>query len=816
MARAPTTSDKRRGKSPSKRPAPRARRKAPARPAKGPAPGASPRRPVTVGRPKRTVKGRLVRLVALLGLLVLGVLAVDVALLWERVGTRMSGRAHDEPARITGIVPRLQPGATASPTAWRTTWQQLGYQEVDSVLGPGQFQMGGTRWVVFPPGEGAHVVSIRARTVKAITRQDDDSPVPALDFPLPALSLLTGDGRERRSVVPLSDIPVHLQRAVVSIEDERFYRHVGIDPRGLGRAMLANLQAGGVSQGGSTITQQLAKNMFLTADRTLLRKSQEALIAGILEVRYGKDRILEAYLNEIYLGQRGGFAILGVSEAARAWFGKDVGALTLPESALLAGAIHAPNRLAPWKHAEAARERRDRVLERMRRLEAAPTAEIDAALAAPVVVSHPRTVARTAPWFVDGLVLSLRERYTPEALHRDGLELVTTLDPRLQFAAEDAAADFLATLQADYPALYVGGDGPQLALLALDPRDGAIRAHVGGADYGTSQFDRATDARRQPGSAMKPIVLASALQARWPHLGPDSIVLDVALTVEDAGPGGRSWSPRNWDDRFRGPMTLRRATELSRNLPFVRLGINTGLDRLVETAQVMGIQSPLRPVPSLSIGSQEVSPLELAVAYATLANGGRRVEPRALQGVRARDGAWLERASAHAQVGIDPRVAAVVTNILTGVVDRGTGKRVRTAGFRLPVAAKTGTSNDSRDGWMVGYTPDLVVVAWVGFDQDRSLGLSSTQTAVPLWTAFMLSAEPFLSGDPFQEPSGVRELLDDPLEGVFDGDGSLAGPGTSPPASQGAAREARQRLKKLKREDERRRRQEAKALREMD
>ena len=818
MARGSTT-PKKRGSNKKNTPKPkaRARRKAPARPARGPVKGAkTPRKPQTVGRPKRTFKGRVLRLLGMLGLLVLGALAIDVAILWEKVGTRMAGRAHDEPARITGLVPRLQPGASASAVAWRSTWEQLGYREVDTVRGPGQFQMSGTRWVVFPPGEGAHVVAVRAGAVRDIKRQDDDTTVPALDFPLPALSLLTNDGRERRSVVPLSDIPVHLQRAVVAIEDERFYRHAGVDPRGIARAMLANLQARGVAQGGSTITQQLAKNMFLSADRTLVRKGQEALIAGILEVRYGKDRILEAYLNEIYLGQRGGFAILGMSEAARAWFGKDVGALTLSESALLAGAIHAPNRLAPWKHPKASKERRDRVLNRMRELEAAPAADIDRALAAPVTLTQPQTVARTAPWFVDGLVASIRSRYTPEALHRDGLELVTTLDPRLQRAAEKVASEFLRAFEADHPQLFKGEDSPQIALLALDPQDGSIRAHVGGSSYGVSQFDRATDAKRQPGSAMKPIVLASALQARWPHLGPDSIVLDVALTVEDAGPGGRSWSPGNWDGRFRGPMTLRKATELSRNLPFVRLGMNTGLDNLVETAHVMGIESPLRAIPSLSIGAQEVTPIELAVAYATLANGGRRVEPRMLTGVRARDGAWLERTSAHSQVGIDPRVAAVVTDILTGVVERGTGKQVRDAGFRLPVAAKTGTSNDSRDGWMVGYTPDLVVVAWVGFDQERSLGLPSTRTAVPLWTRFMVSAQPFLQGEAFPHPAGVRDLLSDPLEdeSLFESEPDAAD--ENPRAKARSERQKKRAAKKLKREDEKRRKAEARALREME
>jgi len=762
--------------------------KGPATPRKGKAKSAAP-----VGR-ARPLRRRLVRFALFLCLLGAVALALDVAVLWERVGLRMEGRTHDEPARITGIVPRLAVGEPATSDGWRRTFELLGYREVKpgQVTRPGEFSMAGNRWRVFPTEGDVLDVSVARRQVTSLTRADDSSKVAAADFPLPALSLLTDDGRERRSVVPLDDIPLHLQRAVISIEDERFYKHHGVDPRAVLRATVANVRAGGVAQGGSTITQQLAKNMFLSADRTLVRKVQEGLIAGILEVRYGKDRILEAYLNEIYLGQRGGYAILGVAEASRAWFGKELATLTLDESALLAGAIRAPNRLAPWKHPEDALLRRDAVLDRMARLEAASPDAIAQARSRQLAVAEARNVARSAPWFVDKLVGGVAGRYTPEALHRDGLELVTTLDPRIQRAAEDAVQGFMEHLKSEKPALFAKSQ-PEAALLALDPRTGATRALVGGARYARSQFDRATSARRQPGSAMKPIVLAAAIGARWPRLGPGSLVLDAPLTVEGGGPKGSDWRPGNWDGQFRGPMTLRRATELSRNPPFVRLAMNVGLDEVVETAHAMGIESDLRPIPSLAIGAQELSPLELATAYATLANGGTRVTARTLEGVRDRDGAWLERSSPEAHVGIDPRVAAVVTRILEGVVEDGTGRAVRRAGFSLPVAAKTGTSNDSRDGWMVGYTPDLVVVAWVGFDQDRSLGLASSKTAVPLFTRFIVDVEPWLEGRAFPEPHGVAAVTDEALE--------------TPSAPDAAD---------LRSEDEDRRAAEAAAMRDMD
>ncbi|MCO4771185.1 MAG: PBP1A family penicillin-binding protein [Deltaproteobacteria bacterium] len=798
-----TTPAKTKKKKTAKAPAKRARRRSSPRPAKGPAHAAKgrARSPRPAGKP-RPVRRKLVRLALVLCLFGALVLALDVAVLWERVGDRMEGRAHDEPARITGVVPRLSKGSPATDEGWRRTLTELGYREVPraDIARPGEFSIAGGSWRIFPVGGEVLDVEVKQRRVRSLTTAADGRSVPAADFALPALSLLTDDQRERRSVVPLSDMPRHLQRAVVAIEDERFYKHAGVDPRGIARAAVANLRAGGVAQGGSTLTQQLAKNMFLNADRTLARKVQELVIAGILESRYSKDRILEAYLNEIYLGQRGGYAILGVGEAARAWFGKDIGALTLAESAALAGAIRAPNRLAPWKHPKDSLARRDLVLIKMRDLEAASDASIEQALETSLTVAPARTVSRSAPWFVDGLVSNLAKRYTPEALHRDGLELVTTLDPRFQRAAEDAATDFLERFEADHASLFKGGSSPELALLAMDPRDGSVRALVGGAKYSRSQFDRATSARRQPGSAMKPIVLAAAVGAQWPRLGPGSLVLDAPLSIDGAGPRGAAWRPRNYDDSFRGPMTLRRATELSRNPPFVRLAMNVGLDTVVETAGVMGIESSLRPIPSLAIGSQEVTPLELATAYATLANGGLRVEPRTLEGVRDRNGEWLERSSTKTSVGIDPRVAAVVTKILEGVVEDGTARAVRRSGFSLPVAGKTGTSNNSRDGWMVGYTPDLVVVAWVGFDQDRSLGLSSTKTAVPLWTGFMASVQPWLEGGAFDRPRGLGAVLDEALET----------PLLTPPAP--APTPAR---RDLVREDNHRRANEADAMRGM-
>jgi penicillin-binding protein 1B len=727
----------------------------------------------------------------LLVALVLGgaALALDIAVLAERVATRMDGRAHDVPARVTGFVPRLVRGEAAYEAGWRRTLEAAGYVEG---RGEGSYRLDGARWSFEPRGGEPVEVVVRQRTVRSLRVGGKD--VPAVSVPLPTLSLLTGDDRGRRTVVALSDLPLPLPRAVVAVEDARFHRHAGLDPIGIARAAFRNLRAGAIDEGGSTITQQLAKNMFLSADRNFGRKFQEALIALILEARYGKDRILEAYLNEIYLGQRAGFAVFGIAEAARVWFGKEPAALTVAECALLAGAIHAPNRTVPWKHPEQAKARRDIVLRRMIELEALPQETLLHALREPVRFADAEVARRNAPWFIDRVVESLGDRYAAEALHRDGLEIVTTIDARLQAAAERSVDEFLAALRTERPALWKGGPGPEVAVLALDPRDGAVRAMVGGANYAKSQWNRATEARRQPGSAWKPIVLAAAFDRLWPRVGPGSLVLDAPLSLPGAGPKGSAWQPKNYDDEFHGLMTVRKATEQSRNLPFVRLGQRVGAEAIAEAAYAMGVTSELAAVPSLAIGAVEVTPLELATAYATLANGGRRIAPRSLEGVRDREGGWLERAVEIGEPGIDPRVAAAVTDVLRGVIDDGTAKQVRADGLRIPAAGKTGTTNEGRDTWMIGYTPDLVAVAWVGYDEKRDLGLGSGQAAVPLWSRFLRAAEPFLSGEDFARPK--ERLLDEPL----DPDVLLPPPIPARPALEAEDRERRERERDAMRE----------------
>jgi penicillin-binding protein 1B len=561
--------------------------------------------------------------------------------------------------------------------------------------------------------------------------------------PAVAIAALDGGAMELRIAVRLDQLPDHLIEAVLAIEDQRFHQHHGLDVRRIGGALVANVKAGGITQGGSTITQQLAKNLYLTARRTPLRKVREAAMALVLEARHDEREILEAYLNEIYLGHDGGRAIHGVGAAARFYFGKEPRRITLAESALLAGMIHAPNRYAPSRHPRAARERRDLVLAVMTEQQRVSRSQAERATRAGV----PSRVwpARS----VDGRHFRdhIRSR-VPRRLPRRGIAIHTTLDASMQRIAERAVRQGLDRLR---------HQGVEAALVAINPRSGEVLAMVGGRDYGTSQFDRATAARRQPGSAFKPIVALAALERRDgenPSFTLATYVDDEPLQVRTpSGP----WQPANYDRRFRGRVTVREAMEQSLNVPFARIGLAVGPERIVATAQRLGITSPLSPVPSLALGSSEVTLLELVRAYGVLAAEGALADERTLlsQGRYGQDPEPGDAAPAR-QV-VDPAVAYLVTSTLEGVVARGTGRALNASGRYQSVAGKTGTSNDWRDAWFVAYTPSLVVGAWVGFDDGRSLGTTGAGAALPIVARFLDGIDTGEDWDSFEVPDGITE-----------------------------------------------------------
>jgi penicillin-binding protein 1B len=556
--------------------------------------------------------------------------------------------------------------------------------------------------------------------------------------------------------------------AVLAAEDHRFFEHGGVDGKAVVRAVWVNLRRGEVAQGGSTLTQQLVKNLVLTPKRTWTRKVREAALAAMLEWRYGKTDILEAYLNAIYLGQHGNAGVFGVGAAARAYFGKEVEQVTLAEAALLAGMIRAPNSYSPVQSLDRARERRDTILARMLEVGLIDEAARARAAGEKIRVRSGAGSRRLAPHFLDHVRAQIEPPLADDGWQGGGLRIYTTLDPVLQRAAEAAVSRGLDRLEGRYRHLRRADAAQRLqaALIALDPATGEVRALVGGRDHAQSQFNRAIHARRQPGSAFKPFVYLAALRfgpgGGPPPLTPVSIVSDEPFSMRV---GRDTWSPRNYEDRFEGPVTVRRALEQSLNAATVRVAESVGLDAVIGTARQVGFTSLMQPVPALVLGSFEVSPLELAAAYAALANGGERLSPVAVRAVVGRDGAVVDQAAPTRAAAVRPEEASLLTYLLRGVVDRGTGAVARTLGVEGVVAGKTGTTNDGRDAWFVGYTPRLVVLVWVGFDERDVLRLSGGQAALPIWADFMRAAMTVVPSGSFTVPTTLLFRDVDPTSG---------------------------------------------------
>ena len=598
---------------------------------------------------------------------------------------------------------------------------------------------------------------------RIVDLEADDAELNAIDLDPEVITKLYGKVWEERRIIKLYDLPSLLVKALLAAEDHRFFEHHGIDLWRIVGAFLANWREGDLVQGGSTLTQQLIKNFFLSPERTLGRKLLEICMALIVEHHYSKLEILENYLNEIYLGQRGPRGIFGVWEAARVYFGKEPRDLTLSEMALLAGIIKAPNRYNPSSHLDRALQRRNYVLRRMRELYPSeiPEEDYQAARNAEIVLrqaTHGRN--NRAPYFVDAVRKELEDEYPSEVLTTAGLHIFTSLDMRLQHIAQEAVRNGLAKLEEHYA--HLRRKNPQeclqACLIALQPQTGRIRAMVGGRDYGLSQFNRVTQALRQPGSIFKPVVYLAALTSKGEQrYHPDTLIEDAPFLWEF---GNQEWSPKNYTRRYRGQVSLRSALALSLNAATARLARGIGLDPIRETAWTIGFRSPLPLYPSLSLGAAEVSPFEVAVAFGTLANNGIQVAPRAITSIVNRDSEIVAHESLALTPAISPQDAYTITSMMETVLDWGTAWRTRQLGFTRPAAGKTGTTNDFGDAWFMGYTPDLLAVVWVGFDRRQALGLAGGQAALPIWTEFMkraLEGQPDL---PFVRPA------QEPLESV--------------------------------------------------
>jgi penicillin-binding protein 1B len=574
---------------------------------------------------------------------------------------------------------------------------------------------------------------------------------------------------EQRRIVPLSEVPPAFIDAVLAAEDHRFYEHHGIDLVRTARAAWIDLTAGHVVQGGSTLTQQLMKNFFLTSKRDWHRKVTEALMAYIAEQRYSKDQILELYLNDIYLGQRGQEGIYGIWEASQFYFSCEPRDLTIAQMAVIAGMIRSPNRFNPYRHAELARMRRNEVLAAMLQDGYISKAAYDEAVTEPLRTREPYTETNDAPYFVDYVKHELAERYPPSVLTGEGLRIFTTLDVHTEKQAEQAIEHNLLSLEEKHPSLKRKEKSHQLesCLVAIEPQTGKIRAMVGGRDYRQSQFNRVTQSHRQPGSAFKPITYLAALQEAFDHGArhflPTSYIDDEPFTWQI---GTTSWTPKNYEGRYFGRVTLEFALEESLNSATLRLANTVGLDRVLAMAAKLGFPD-LPPFPSVVLGAVEVEPMQLAAMYAVLANEGMEVPPYGVMAVVNAKGQVVEGHELKAEQVLEPEVAYAMDFMLEQVIKHGTGAGARKAGFLRPAAGKTGTTNDSVDAWFAGYTPNLLAVVWTGFDQQEALGLTGAEASLPAWTDFMKAATAARPDTDFPMPSDVVRVRVDPLTGYL-------------------------------------------------
>lgn len=563
---------------------------------------------------------------------------------------------------------------------------------------------------------------------------------------------------ENRTIVPLAQMPKMLIKAFVAAEDARFFEHKGIDYWRILGAAFRNIEALDVVQGGSTITQQIAKSFFLTPEKSLKRKLKEAILAQRIEHYLTKNEILFLYLNQIYLGE----GAYGVGAAAKTYFGKPVQKLTLAECALLAGLPPAPNSFSPLRNPKKARERQLYVLHRMVERKMIPPEQAKKAESEEIRLrpKGPKGYLE-APYVLEQVRIYVEEKYGKEMLYKGGLKIYTTLSSSLQRAAQKAVLKGLEEYEAR-AGKSKGKDQIQGAFVALDPQTGYILAMIGGRDFTASQFNRATQARRQAGSAFKPIVYAAALDKGFT---PATIIVDEPFQYVDV-PGKEPWEPQNFDREFWGAITLRKALTFSRNVVTVKIAQTIGVDYIIKFAQNLGIKSKLEPHLSLALGAANVTLLELTSAFGVFAAQGFRAEPILITRIVDKDENILEEAEPSAIEVISPQTAYIMTSLMQSVIQEGTGQKARALGHSA--AGKTGTTNDTRDAWFIGYIPQNIVAgAWVGYDIEKSLGPHETGAvaALPIWLEFMKEAVAGIPEKNFSVPEGIVFVKIDPATG---------------------------------------------------
>jgi 1A family penicillin-binding protein len=675
------------------------------------------------------------------------------------------------PLLIYGAPFFLQAGTSIAESGLLDRLHRLGYRPVTGVpKHPGQYAVETDRLQIYLHAQEETHVPARRITLALgdgrVTEVQVESGGPfesLVSLEPPLVSGMRGGTRQMREWMPLSRMPRGVIDTLLAVEDRRFYTHHGIDPIAVGRALWANVMQGGVVQGGSTITQQLAKNLFYSPQRTMGRKLKESVAALVLEWKYRKDEILESYLNEIYLGQAGSVAIYGVGEAAHRYFGKTLEELTVEEVALIIGLIKGPNTYAPTKNLESATHRRDVVLRRLREEGQLTEDAWRQAVNRPVTVMLSQDVMTDAPYFIDYLLRQVEESTgmgIPE-----GARIYSTLDPFIQELATDSLHKGLADLETAHPELTAGDRPLQGAAVVLAAKTGHVLAMVGGREYRTSQFNRAVQAHRQAGSLIKPFVYLAAFEAsrdqgRTSHTAA-TLLLDEPVTFDS---GNGPWSPQNYDRQFHGQVSVRNALEHSYNVPAVRIAHEIGLPALRTTLQGFGLGAQWAENLSIALGSTSVSLLNITSAYGGLANAGVLTRPLAMFKLVSESGDVLWTFSPDRHQAVSPQAAYLMTSLLKGVVDRGTGAKARALGVEGPVAGKTGTTDGYRDAWFIGYTPDVVIGVWVGFDDERPVKLSGSQAALPIWSRLARRVMAHPSPD-FEMPSGIVQRDIDPRTG---------------------------------------------------
>lgn len=687
-----------------------------------------------------------------------------------------SARRWDLPSRIYSDATPLLPGMNYPRTLLEPKLNHVGYHEVKGrVANPGEYRYVGDTLEVYLqnfeyPDMEFHATAVAVEmdgpSVRAIKRLDDGVSLRGVRIEPELITSIYDNEMEDRLPVTLSAIPKVVSDAVIATEDRGFYSHEGISIRGILRAAYTDFRHKALTTGGSTLTQQLVKNLYLNPERTFRRKAQEALMAVLLEARYSKQEILEAYLNEIYLGQNGAVQIIGVEQASQVYFGKHVTYLTLGEAATLAGIIRSPNVLSPIKYPERAKPRRDTVLALMLEQKKITKEEYDAAVAQPLAVTRFPKTSRSAPFFVDLVMKQLRETYPETQLKTEGLRIFTTLDTIMQRSAEQALDSGIANLNKNYKHIRNSSTPLEGVIVTVQPGTGYVKALVGGRNYSKTQFNRAIQAKRQPGSLFKPFVYVTAMD---PSRGAQAF---TAATVLDDEPiavqaGANVWRPQNYDNRFHGRVTVREALAHSYNIPAVRAAITAGVPNVVKEATEIGIQSRLQPYPSIALGSFEVTPLEIAYAYSALANLGVKSEPISILAVATREGKLLESRHVTMKRVAPASVCYIMDDILKDVFDYGTAAKARTLGFEREFAGKTGTTSNYRDAWFIGYSPRILSLVWIGFDDGHSVRLAGGDACVPIWTAHMNRISGLVPDVDWKAPEDVVEREIDPQSGML-------------------------------------------------